>query len=422
MEIGCLQAIYMTVLLMVSCCVCAGLVFYAYAGYPLLIWAVSRFFGRRSEPPALEHDDVPTISVVLAAHNEEMVIEQWILNSLKLDYPSEKLELVIGSDGSNDRTVEIVSRYVGKGVVLLAFDQNRGKASVLNEAVEIAKGEILLMSDANTLLERGAARSMARWFRDPHIGAVVGRLVLTDPATARNADGLYWKYETFLKKNESRLGALLGANGAIYSIRKALYEPIPTDTIVDDFVIPLRARLRTGCSIVYDWEAVAREETAPDVESEFHRRVRIGAGGFQAMARLSRLLDPRHGWVAFTFLSHKVLRWLCPFFLIAMLLSNLLLLNFAFFRYLLFAQLTFYLTAALGALINTRVRIPKLLCLLVLFVGMNTALLFGFARWLSGRQNGSWRRTARAPALSWSVGKGTASELACPSDSAPRGS
>ena len=215
---------------------------------------------------------------------------------------------------------------------------------------------------------------------------------------------------------------MLGANGGIYSIRKSVFEPVPADTLNEDLVIPLRAKLRMGCSIVYDWEAVGREQTAPDVGAEFRRRVRIGTGDLQAMTMLSGLLDPRQGWVAFTFFSHKILRWLCPFFLIAVLFSNLLLLKLAFFRYLLFAQLTLYLIAVLGALINTRVRLPRLLRLLVLFVAMNTALLFGFARYLLGRKKGkgSWRRTARGTALSCSAGNHTTSELLYPSDSGPR--
>src|SRR5262249_30950742 len=146
---------------------------------------------------------------------------------------------------------------------------------------------------------------------------VCGRLVLTDPATGCNVDSYYWRYETFLKRCEGRLGALLGANGAIYAIRRELYTPIPGNTIVDDFVIPLRAKLRTGCRIVYDGDAVAREETPPNVGAEFHRRSRIGAGGFQSIGLLWRLLNPRSGWVAFTFFSHKILRWVCPFFLVA---------------------------------------------------------------------------------------------------------
>src|SRR5205085_81616 len=216
----------------------------------------------------------------------------------------------------------IVSRYADRGVRLLASAARRGKANVLNSSIPAVKGEVVLLSDANTFTDPQAARHLARWFEDPRVGVVSGRLILTDPATGRNADSLYWKYETLLKKYEGRLGALLGANGGIYAIRRALFTAIPGDTIVDDFVIPLEAKLRTGCGIVYDPEAVAREETAPNVGCEFHRRARIGAGGFQSLGLLWRLLNPARGWVAFTFFSHKVLRWVCPFFLLGLLVSS----------------------------------------------------------------------------------------------------
>ena len=229
---------------------------------------------------------------------------------------------MIGLDGCSDGTAAIVRRFEDRGVRLLDFEERRGKASVLNAAMNHVEGEIVLMSDANTEIDPQAARRLVRWFQDSRVGAVVGRLILTDPRSGSNADGLYWKYETFLKRCEGRLGALLGANGAIYAIRRELYVPIPPETIIDDFVIPLLAKLRSGCAIVYDCDAVAREETPPDVASEFHRRARIGAGGFQSIGLLWPLLDPRRGWVAFTFLSHKVLRWLCPFFLIGLLASQ----------------------------------------------------------------------------------------------------
>src|SRR5262249_31055742 len=143
---------------------------------------------------------------------------------------------------------------------------------------------------------------------------------------------LYWKYETFLKANEGQLGALLGANGAIYAIRREVFSPIPHETIVDDFVIPLKAKLRTGCAIAYDPGAIALEETPATIASEFHRRSRIGAGGFQSIALLWKLMNPRLGWVAFTFFSHKVLRWLCPFFLLVLMVSNLLLWGEPFYQ------------------------------------------------------------------------------------------
>ena len=168
-----------------------------------------------------------------------------------------------------------------------------------------------------------------------------GRLVLVDPETRQNVDGIYWQYETFLKNCEGRLGALLGANGAIYALRRSLYVPIANDTIVDDFVIPLLAKLSSGCKIIYDSEAEAREETPPNMSCEFRRRVRIGGGGFQSIGMLWRLLNPRFGWLSFSFLSHKILRWFCPFFLLGLLLTNLALCGSSFYRMALTAQATF---------------------------------------------------------------------------------
>jgi cellulose synthase/poly-beta-1,6-N-acetylglucosamine synthase-like glycosyltransferase len=220
--------------------------------------------------------------------------------------------------------------------------------------------------------------------------------VLCTPEAGRNADSIYWRYETFLKRCESRLGALLGANGAIYAIRKKLYAPIPEDTLVDDLVIPLLTKLRTGCKIIYDCDAIAWEETPPDVASEFHRRARIGAGGFQSIGMLWRLLDPRRGWVAFTFLSHKVLRWFCPFFLLGMLASNVALaFGSPFYRALLAGHVGFYAASAVMAFLPAQAGSWKLLRLTTMFTGMNLALLVGFWRWLRGVQGGAWRRTAR---------------------------
>ena len=251
------------------------------------------------------------------------------------------------------------------------------------------------MSDANTRDRSAGGAPAGALVPGPPGGSRRGRLILTEPRTGRNADSLYWKYETFLKRCEGRLGALLGANGAIYAIRRDLYVPIPPETIVDDFVIPLLAKLHSGCTIIYDCEAVAREETPPDVSSEFHRRARIGAGGFQSIALLWRLLDPRQGWVAFTFLSHKVLRWLCPFFLIGLLASNALLWDHPFFRWVLGAQLAFYGVSLLAILAPQGLRLPKPIRLMTMFTSMNAALLVGFVRWLRGRQNAAWRRTTR---------------------------
>jgi cellulose synthase/poly-beta-1,6-N-acetylglucosamine synthase-like glycosyltransferase len=377
---------------------CAGLVVYAYAGYALAIHLFARWFGREPIPPAVDEGRLPTVALLIAAHDEETVIDERVRNALAIDYPRDRFEVVVASDGSSDATAEIVRGYADRGVRLIDYRERRGKSAVLNETIAGLTAEVVVLSDANTFNDPDAVRMLARWFADPSVGSVVGRLILTDPATGRNADGLYWKYETFLKTCEARLGALLGANGAIYAIRRALYVPIPDRTIVDDFVIPLLSELRHGRTIVYDVNAVAREETPADLGQEFHRRARIGAGGFQAIGILRGLLDPRRGWVAFAFLSHKVLRWTCPAFLIGLAASNVALAfggGPPFYKWALAAQAAFYLTAGLVALAPPRFKLLKPLRLATMFASMNAALLVGFFRWAFGSQGGIWRRTER---------------------------
>lgn len=375
--------------------VCCLFVVYTYLGYPLAIWCLSRWFGRPVRPPVIDEFELPAVSLLIAAYNEEAEIEKRIESALQMDYPKDKLEIVVASDGSTDATAALVRRFADRNVRLLDYPQRRGKAAVINAAFAEVKGAIIMLSDANTHTESSAVRKIVRWFRDPRVGVVCGKLRLMDARNGRNVDGLYWKYETFLKQCEGHLGALLGANGAIYTIRRDLFTPIPNDTIVDDFVIPLQAKLRSDCRLIYDSEAVASEETAPDVTAEFHRRSRIGAGGFQSIAMLWKLLNPLRGWIAFSFFSHKILRWFCPFFLLGMLFSNLVLLDHPLYRLCLVGQFAFYMLACGSAFLPCRTGTLKLLRLTTMFTSMNLALLVGFWRWLSGSQKGVWKRTAR---------------------------
>ena len=383
----------------IACLICLGVVGFTYLGYPALIWACSRLFGRGDAPPERGDDELPTVSLLIAAHNEELDIEARILNALAQDYPKGKLEVVIASDGSTDGTNEIVRRYARHGVRLLAYPENRGKAAVLNRSVPELAADIVVLSDANTHMEPTAVRRMAARFRDASIGVVCGKLVLVDPRSGQNVDGVYWKYETFLKKCESRLGALLGANGAIYAIRRRLFPVVRANTLIDDFVIPLDAKLRSGGRIVYDPGAVAVEDTAPTMRAEFRRRVRIGAGGYQSIGMLWPLLSPVNGWVAVTFFCHKILRWVCPFFLLAALVANAVALGTPSANRLFAVQLGFYALAAVGPVLPARPRVLRYLRLPAMFVTMNLALFVGFFRWLFGSQSGTWARTERtAPA------------------------
>jgi cellulose synthase/poly-beta-1,6-N-acetylglucosamine synthase-like glycosyltransferase len=385
---------------------CLAGVVYTYLGYPLFLWILAR--GSRPRPQAAPGQDseLPSVSLLIAAYNEEAEIERRLQNALAIDYPRDRFEIVIGSDGSSDATAGIVKSYADQGVRLLDYKERRGKASILNSAIPQLCGEIVLLSDANTDYDPQAARRLVRWFQDPRVGAVCGRLILTDPQTGRNADSLYWIYETFLKRCENRLDALLGANGAIYAIRRQQFAPIPIDTIIDDFVIPLLAKIRTGCSILYDEEALAYEETPADIRAEFHRRSRIGAGGFQSLGLLWPLINPFRGWIALTFLSHKILRWLCPFFLLGMLISNaaLALSVGSLYQYALLGQVSFYAIAFLAGCAPPGPGFLKPLRLTTMFANMNIAIFIGFWRWLRGSQSVTWRRTARLAEVTASQG------------------
>lgn len=385
-----------------------GVVLYAYVGYPPLIWVLSRLFGRRNRWPEVTDAELPSLSLVIAAYNEVAMVKARIENALLMDYPAGKLEIIIASDGSTDGTNEVVRSYAHRGVKLLAYAPRRGKAAVLNDAIPSVRGQVVMLSDANTFTEPMAARQLAAWFTDASIGAVCGKLVLTDPENGKNVDGIYWKYETWIKMCESRLGALLGSNGGIYAIRKSAYVPIPDDTYVDDFVIPLLAKAHHPMRIVYDHHAKAYEETPANMASEFHRRARIGAGGFQAIGILRRLLSPLHGWIFFTFLNHKLLRWIGPFLLLYALVANALLIQLLtipgigqqtllpWLSGLLAAQVVFYVSSLFTAVIPNRPRFLKILRLPAMFTLMNVALGVGFYRWMLGRQKATWKRTARA--------------------------
>lgn len=374
---------------------CAALIVYAYIVYPVLLVTLGALRRATAAPRELSDADLPNVSVLVVAHNEESVIRERLDNLLALDYPKDKLELVIASDSSRDRTVEIVSEYRSRGIQLIAFAQRTGKSAVLDAVIPRLTGSIAVLSDANTMMEPSAVRRLVRWFQNPQVGVVCGKLVLTDPVTGTNVDSLYWRFETLLKRSEGRLGALLGANGGIYALRRSVFQGISHDTIVDDFVIPLLARVRTGCGIIYDEAAIAYEETPPEIAVEFRRRARIGAGGFQSLAVLWPLLDPRNGWIALTFASHKVLRWLCPFFLIGLVAANLVLVNKGIYGLSLVAGLLLCAVAVLGQYLSIGSAAGRALRLTTMFATMNAALLVGFFRWASGRQRAAWDRTAR---------------------------
>jgi cellulose synthase/poly-beta-1,6-N-acetylglucosamine synthase-like glycosyltransferase len=367
--------------------VSAGVIVYSYAIYPLLLALVP--VRRCKELP--EPTEWPFVSMLISVYNEEKHITQRIENLLALDYPPDKIEILIGSDGSTDGTNELVRRFNDPRVRLHEFEQRSGKPSVLNRLIPQTRGELLAFSDANALFATDALQKLARHFRDPRIGGVCGRL-LFHGETSETDEGPYWKLETYLKTRESALDSCLGANGAIYAVRKSCWPGIPDNTFVDDFVIGMRVR-EQGVRVVYDREAVATEELPQSVGHEMTRRIRIGAGDFQALFLCWRSLLPWRGFHSLAFWSHKVLRWLSPFFMVAALISNIALLPRPLFTVLLALQLVFYALAIVGALRRGR----KIVWFSAphYFVTINLALLLGFFRFITGTQQAAWKRTAR---------------------------
>lgn len=390
-------------------------VVYSYALYPLALFVVGAFSQglrdvafvfrkseRRLEMPrsaAGTEPDWPPVAIVISAYNEERHIVSRIENLLALDYPADRLRAYIGSDGSRDRTAELMGRFAGEPrLVALPFEQNRGKASVLNDLVSRTTEPIVVFSDANTYFERGALKKLVSRFDDPKVGGVTGELRLLGNAGGDNQDSLYWRIEQFLKFFEARIGALLGANGAIYAIRRALWQPIRPDTICDDFVIAMNVSAG-GHRLVYEPKAWAEEDTPEEIGEEVKRRIRIGIGNFQALVRHPQYLTRTSAATAFAYVSHKVLRWTAPHLLLLALGASVALAaqtgssGWALYA---LGQALAYLAAWAGWQMSSRgVKLPTLVKLAAFLFALNWAFLVASWRYATGRYAGSWGRTSR---------------------------
>jgi cellulose synthase/poly-beta-1,6-N-acetylglucosamine synthase-like glycosyltransferase len=362
----------------------AAVAAYVYAGYPLVLVAMRPFLGR----PVRKAPFLPSVSLLITAYNEAAVIEQKVRNSLDLDYPADRLEIVVASDGSSDQTADLVRPFAdGERLRLIAFPKNRGKIAAMNDAVRELKGEIVVFSDASSMLQPGSIRALAANFFDPAVGAVSGvyQLAGTGNTSIGGSEQLYWKYETFLKTQEAAMDSLLGGHGHLHAIRRPLYPFPPLDTINDDYVISVSV-VASGYRAVYEPEAIGYEEAAE--MAGFQRRVRIMAGNVQQLREIPRLLKPPRILPLFFFISHKVGRLAVPFCMLAMLLSNLLLLSSPLYRVTAALQGTFYLLSALGA--KWRLK-PKVLRVPWYFSMINAATFFGIYFALRGRRRLVWK-------------------------------
>jgi biofilm PGA synthesis N-glycosyltransferase PgaC len=376
------------------------IVLYNYAGYALIVILLNRI-RRRPTLPTPTDDQLPTVSFIVAAYNEADCVDQKIANSLDQEYPAEKIEYLFISDGSNDATPSLVSRY--EEVISLHQPERQGKSAALNRAVSTAKHEILIFSDANTILNRDAVRLITRHYLDPAVGGVAGeKKVLAAPGGANevgDGEGLYWKYESFLKKTDAAFYSVVGAAGELFSLRRNLFTALPSNVILDDFVLSLKVA-QQGFRVQYEPEAWASELPSASMKDESKRKIRIAAGGFQAISLLSPLLAfwkyPR---LSFLYISHRVLRWAAsPFCLVLAFLSNGILVlqgGGPLVAALFIAQCAFYGAASLAAL-QPSLRRFKLVKLAYYFTFMNVCAILGFFRYLNGGQSAVWEKVRRA--------------------------
>jgi len=376
---------------------CLFLIVYSYAVYPIALLLLSKIHLKTRIRNA---NRLPSVSFVIAAYNEQDVIENKLRNCLSMNYPKTKIEFLIGSDHSTDGTDTLVRRFARRHrrIRLFAFPLREGKAYVMNKIVPRAKGDILVFSDANTLYHADSVRRMVSHFADAGVGGVCGKLVLVNPNdnTGGQGETLYWNYENLVKRLEGRIRTVFGATGGIYAIRKRLFQPLPRSrtSINDDFLIPMRI-IAKGFDVVYDDKAKAREFVSYSAQDEFRRKVRIGTGNVFTFIHILPLLHPRHGFIAFGLWSHKIIRWAVPFLMALLFLLNVGLLGMPFFRWVFGFQVLFYLCAFAGWLVDRRGKTLKPLSICFYFVGINLALLIGYVNYFTGSIPPAWDRLER---------------------------
>jgi poly-beta-1,6-N-acetyl-D-glucosamine synthase len=361
----------------------ASLVGYSYLGYPVWLWLRSRWSPR----PVRRSSGSPEVSAIMVVRNEEAVIARKVENLLMLEYPHGKLEVIVVSDGSDDRTVEILCEFEKRDprVQVVVKTESQGKAAGLNDAMAVARGELLLFTDARQPIEPQALRLLVENFGDPEVGAASGELMLGDPASGESGKGMgvYWRIEKKVRELESICGSVAGATGAIYCARRELLDPLPAGTILDDVLLPMLV-VKKGSRVIFD--SRARAWDSPDLggEREFSRKVRTLSGNYQLLQLAPWLLTAKNP-IRFEFISHKLLRLAVPFALVALLIASLFLAH-PFYRAALLAQILFYgLSLAAIAHLNVgplaRVADPA-----GTFVVLNSAAMVAFVNFVTGRK------------------------------------
>lgn len=371
---------------------------YAYAGFPCLVAGLAAL---RPRPRVRQAPVTPRVSMIIAAHDEADVIAARLDNAIAMDYPRHALEVIVASDGSTDATAAIAERHAADGVRVLRLPR-AGKIAALNAAARVSTGDVLVFSDANTRVEPQALRALVRNFADPAVGGVVGHTgyaVPTEGESSGLGELLYWRYDTWLKERESRAGSVVSAHGGLHAVRRELYSPPPDGAVTDDFAISTGV-IAAGRRLVFERDARAWEDTATKSGQEYARRVRLMTRGLRAVAYRRALLNPfRHGAYAIVLFSHKVVRRLVPFALIALLAGSLAAAPASpLYRAAAGAQLAFYLLAGVGWLARSSrlgrarlLHIPFFLCM------ANAAALVAWLRFARGDRIALWQPQRSIP-------------------------
>ena len=376
-----------------------GIVFYTYLGYGIVLYLMVKIKELFVKPrlPRLP-ETLPEATLLIAAYNEEAIVASKMVNCRQLDYPADKLRLVWITDGSNDNTNERLKEY--PEVTVLYQPRRQGKTAALNRALPYVNTPYVIFTDANTMLNKGAIKEIIRQFSDPRVGCVAGekRVEIQAEQGATAGEGIYWKYESALKRLDYRLYSAVGAAGELFAIRTSLFEQMLPDTLLDDFILSLRIAMR-GYKIAYSKEAYALESASLNMREEEKRKVRISAGGLQSVWRLRGLLNIfRYGILSFQYISHRVLRWtLTPVVLFALLPLNLLLActGHTLYTVILALQLAFYLLGYLGYKMEKRNIRNKLLFIPYYFLFMNINVIRGYSYLAKHKGTGAWEKAKR---------------------------
>lgn len=360
---------------------------WGYVGYPALVWLVARA-RRRAVPPGA---GTPSVTLIIPAHNEAAAIRGKLENVLALDYPRDRLEVLVVSDGSTDGTDGIVREYADRGIGLLRQEPRAGKTAAENLGAARARGDVLVFSDATTIYRPDAIRMLVRHFSDPEVGCVGGEeRFVADPANPLAARmGVFWRFECFLRRQESAARTLIGVSGCIFAVRRSLYHPLDRHHC-EDFMVPLRV-VAAGQRVVYEPGAIAYEAAPSTMRAEFARKARIVAIGMATLMSMAHLLNPLgRGWVSVQLFSHKVVRWLSPLALVGLFLTSSALAAVPLYRGLFVAQVLLYAAAAAGRWVPHRGLLGRGAGLAYHFCAANAAAVVGAIRFLRGQRGTLW--------------------------------